>query len=1022
MHARSTRSAPQPRVAAPLLLFLLLGVTQSVWGRGAATPAQDALDLPEEGLFSSLSTRDGMSNSSVSGIVQDRMGFIWFGTQGGLDRYDGYSFKVFENRPFDATSLSNNQVQTLYLDGDVLWVGTYGGLNRLDLATERFSVFRNDPQKSDSLSNNTVVCITRDARGSLWVGTLEGLNRLDEKTGSFTRYTAHPGDPSSLQSGIIRALKVDSRGRLWIGTSGGGLSEYLYDTGDFRTYRSVPGNPASLLTDYVMSIDSDSEGQLWLGTWYGGVSRFEPETGLFENYRTADERVYVVSAAEPGVILAGTWGGGLFEFDRGSKRFYRYRAGNEPGALSHDVVYSILRDGSGELWFGTNGGGVDKLGQARRSYRAITADDSGNTLPRGKIYSVQVDASGDLWVGVYNAGLARRDAKTGRWRRYRHDPGNPRSLPNDIVDFAYLDSRGTLWFGTNDGLARYNPGTDDFTVTRPDGKPDGLSSEVLYAMQEDEGGYWIGTFHSGLDYLDRVTGRFRHFAHDPAKSDSLSDNLVFVLQRDSRGRLWVGTNHGLNRLEGGGFVHYYYDPAKTSGISSDSIRTMYSDSRGQLWIGTAGGGLLRYESETDSFVTYSKKDGLPSNSIVRILEDRDGNLWIATQLGLVLYDRASGIFRSLTVYNDLRNREFFSGALAAPDGSLYFGALDTLYRFDSGGYDYNTHRPPVVLTDVSINNAPARMPTAASRLDRLELPYGRTTVTFDFAALDFREPGQNRYAYRLEGFDSGWIQAGTRHSATYTNLHGGNYVFRVRASNNDGLWNEEGLRLPVHVAWSPWNNPLSLGIALLLLVAATAFISLRSQRLLLARMRAEDATLRSRLQGAEEKLELLSVMDPLTRLPNRRRLDDTLESTFARAAREKEPIAALMVDLDFFKAYNDRYGRQAGDDCLRRVAGCLTASLERATDLVTRYGGEEFLILLPNTDREGALTVAEKARAAVEGLGITNGASRVAPVLTVSVGCAAMTPEPGQAGSMLVSAADRALYEAKERGRNRVES
>lgn len=1009
-------------VAIVALLSPLLAVALPAEGAPLA-PGSDATrnQEPERVLFSVLGTRDGMSNSSVSSIVQDRMGFIWFGTQGGLDRYDGYSFKVFENRPFDASSLGNNQVQTLFLDGDALWVGTYGGLDRLDLATERFTVYRNDPQRADSLSNNTVICIARDERGSLWVGTLDGLNRLDERTGTFARFEARAGDPGGLQSSVIRALKLDHAGRLWVGTSGGGLSLYDYDRKDFRTFRKDPRDRGSLLSNYVMSIDEDSEGFLWLGTWYGGISRFDPATGRCENYPTADERVYVVSAAESGVVLAGTWGGGLFEFDRSTRQFSRYRAGGEPGSLSHDVIYSILRDSSGELWFGTNGGGVDKLSRAMRSYSAIAAADSGDSIPRGKIYVVQVDPRGDLWVGVYNAGLARRSAKTGRWTRYRHDPADPRSLPNDIVNFAFIDSDGRIWFGTNDGLARFDRARGDFSVIKPDGRPDGLSSEILYAMQEDEGGYWLGTFRSGLDYLDRRTGAFRHYAHDASDPSSLSDNLVFDLERDAKGRLWVGTNHGLDRLEGSAFVHYFYDPANASGISNDSIQTIYSDSKGVLWIGTTGGGLMRYEPETDSFVTYTKKDGLPSNSVIRIVEDRDANLWIATQLGLVLYDRASGIFRSLTVYNDLRNREFFRGAFAAPDGSIYFGALDTLYRFDAGRYEYNAHRPPVVLTDIEVNHLAARLPVAACRLKRLDLGYRENSVSFEFAALDFREPDRNQYAYRLDGFDRDWIQAGAQHSASYTNLPGGNYTFRVRASNNDGLWNEEGLRLPVHVGTAPWASPWAVALYALLLIAGTYAVASRGGRLRWRAAAAELDEARRRLTEAEDRLELLSVIDPLTRIPNRRRLDDSLEVAFSRASREKEPIAVLMADIDFFKAYNDRNGRQAGDECLRRVAGCLTACLERATDLVCRYGGEEFLVVLPNTDIEGAAKVAEKARLSVEALAIPHGGSRVSAVVTVSVGCAALRPGLGQTAAILIAAADRALYEAKERGRNRVE-
>ena len=1029
-----------PRLAAALALAaaftvivpleaLAAGVPAPTGGRtgepgdpGPAGPVPaGSLPDPREGaaLFSVLGAREGLSNSSVSSIVQDRRGFLWFGTQDGLDRYDGYSFKTFETIPFDAGSLSDDTVQTLYLDGDTLWVGTYGGLDRLDLATERFTVYRHDPKRRASLCNNTVVAITRDARGRLWVGTLDGLDRLDERTGGFVHYDEKAGDPRSLQSDVIRALKLDREGRLWIGSSGGGLSLYDYDRDSFTTFRHDPKNPGSLLSDYVMSIDEDSSGSLWLGTWYGGISRFDPAEGRFENHPTPDGRIYVVSAARPGVIFAGSWGGGLFEYDEAGDRFIRYRSGGEPGSLSNDLVYSIFADNTGELWVGTNGGGVDRLGRSWRNYRAIAAGPA--SFPRGKVYVGQIDPRGELWVGVYNEGLARRDTKTGRWTTFRHDPDDPRSLPNDIVNFAFVDSRERLWFGTNDGLARFDPRRGDFSVIRPDGSPDGLSSEIVYAMDEDRGGYWLGTYRGGLDHLDAATGRFRHFVYDRRDPRSLSDNLVYCLQRDARGRLWVGTNDGLDRLEGSSFVRYYYDPEKSSGISNDSIRTMYLDSRGILWIGTAGGGLMRYESETDSFVSYTTADGLPDNSIVRILEDRDSNLWIATQRGLALYDRAAGVFRDMTLFGDLRNDEFYPGAFAASDWSLYFGALDILYHFTGGHYEYNTHRPPVVLTRVEVDHRPAVLPTAAPALGRLELSYRDKEVGFDFAALDFREPGRNRYAYRLEGFDRAWIQAGTRHRATYTNLPGGDYTFRVRGSNDDGLWNEEGLSLPVHVRTAPWLAAWAWALYAALFVASVVLLVSRLQGVALRTAKAELSGALKALAAAEDKVELLSVIDPLTRITNRRRLDEALEQAFARAARGKEALAAVMIDIDFLKAYNDRYGRLAGDECLRRIAGCITSALERATDVASRYGGEEFLVLLPDTELDGAVVVAERIRRAVEQLSMVHGESRAAPVVTVSAGCAALRPESGVNPATLVAAADRALFAAKEKGRNRVE-
>jgi diguanylate cyclase (GGDEF)-like protein len=1011
---------PAKKLTMPAALALALAAAScptAALGAQSPGPAKGGAAIGSY-LFSTLGTKDGLPNASVSGIVQDKTGYLWFGTQGGLARYDGYSFKLFERVPFDAASLPHNQVQTLYLDGGSLWVGTYGGLARLDLATERFKNYVHDPGDELSLSNDVVTCAARDSHGSLWVGTLSGLNRLDEPTGKFERFLNDPADPRSLPANVVRALEVDGAGRLWVGTSGGGLALFDPESRTFRSYRKGAAGGRSLMSDYVMSIDEDSAGYLWLGTWYGGLSRFDPSTGESLNVALADDRVYVVSAAEDGVVLAGTWGGGLFEYDASTGKVERYRSTGTSGSLSHDVVYSMLEDRSGDAWIGTNGGGVCRLARSRRSFGAITASPDG--MPQGKVYSVLRDERGYLWVGVYNAGLARRDPNTGAWRRYRHDPGNARSLPNDIVNCLFEDSSGALWAGTNDGLARYDRASDSFSVFRPEpGRADSLSSEIVYSIAQAPGGdLWIGTFRTGLDRWDSSSGRFEHYASDPKDRSSLSDNLVNALETDSEGRLWVGTNKGLDLLEDGRFRRYLYEPSRTSGISSDSVRTLFLDSKGAMWIGTAGGGLMRYEAETDSFISYTKRDGLPSNTVVRILEDGGGDLWIATQAGLVIYDRSAGRFRPMSVYDELGGREFFSGAFKDPDGALYFGSLDSLFRFDPESFEFNAHVPSVVLTEVSSPGRPGLSAAEVSRSGRLDLPWRGNSVRFLFSALDFRDPKRNRYSYRLEGVDQAWSESSDRREVTYVNLPGGRYSFRVRASNNDGLWNEEGLSISLRVGYAPWKHPAAMIVYAALFAAAGYALASWRLGLRLRAALADRDELRARLDETSARLDRASIVDALTGLPNRRRAEEILEESFSRSARAKAPLSALMADIDNFKSFNDRYGKAAGDECLVKVARALSSSLERSTDLVARYGGEEFLVVMQGVDVEGARAAAEKARKAVEDLAIPRGESKPSPVVTVSVGCASVEPESGQGPVLLVAAAEKAMFAAKQRGRN----
>ncbi len=974
-------------------------------------------------LFTRIGVREGLSNSSVSAIAQDERGFIWFGTQGGLNRYDGRDFKIFESEPFKPDVLSQDQIQTLFMESDALWIGTYGGLSRLDLRTERFTNYRSEPGREDSLSNDVVVCVTRDARGSLWVGTLSGLNRLDEGTGRFTRFKHDPADPHSLPADVVRDFEVDRSGRLWIATSGGGLARYDYERGDFTTLRRDPADPSTIMSDFVMSIDEDAEGKLWIGTWYGGLSRLDPETARFENIKLADERIYVVDASEPGTVYAGSWGGGLFEYHTSDGSVERYRAEGEAGSLSHDVVYSILRDRSGELWFGTNGGGVNKLARSRRSYEAYRADPRDpSSLALGKVTAIHVDRSGRLWAGVYSGGLNLRDPATGAWKKFRRNPHDPHALPNDIVNAIYEDSSGDLWIATNDGFAKFDRARSDFEVIRPEpGRSDWLANEVIFDLKESpEGGFWVGTYRRGLEYWDRKAGRFIHYPADPADPHSLSDNLVYAIEYDAAGRLWVGTNKGLNRMEGSGFVRYIYDPAKPEGVSGNTIRYLYRDSRGILWIASLGGGLMRYEPETDSFIHYTKADGLPGNSVVHIVEDREANIWISTQSGLAVWDRSTGLFRDFSLSEELADREFTNGGARGPDGSLYFGALGVVYRVDPRRYEHNTHRPEVALTEVLVRGKSAARGLAAPALEGLRLGYRENSVVFRFAALDFREPSRNRFAYRLEGFDADWVDSGSRNTAVYTNLPGGHYTFRVKASNNDGLWNEEGLRLPVVVAAPPWRSPLAHAIYVLATTLLGYFAATLSGRREIGRKSVEIQALNSELAGAKERLGAFADRDALTGLANRRRFDESLREAFRQAERAHQPLSVLLVDLDFFDAFNALHGHESGDDCLRRTAACLAGALGRPGDLVARYGGGRFSALLPDADADAAVAAGERLRAAIEALAIPHAASRVASCVTVSVGCASIVPETGASPSALVTAAERALCAAKERGRNRV--
>lgn len=993
-----------------LVTFFLLAV-------GASLGAQSAF-------FTTIGTRDGLPNSSVSAIVQDSRGFLWFGTQGGLVRYDGYTFTLFESEPFETNTLSHNQVQTLFLDDDVLWVGTYGGLNRLDLKTGVFSLFRHDPENAASLSNDVVIAIERDVAGRLWVGTSKGLNLLDESTGTFKRYFHDPQNARSIGSDIIRDIHRDRLGVLWIATSGGGLAVYAPGTDDFARIRSRPGDASSLPSDFVMSIDEAPDGTLWFGCWYAGIARLaDRESARFQSIALADDRVYFVDASVSEYVLAGTWGGGLFEIDPATGAVERRRAGDGPGSIASDVLYSAFLDETGVFWIGTNGGGVSLADRRGRNYHAFLHDaERPGSLAAGKVASILEDRRGRLWIGVYNGGLNRWDPQTGRFIHYRRDPAKPRSLPNDIVNFIYETSSGELWIGTNEGLCRYDERTDDFTIFRNDpADPHSLADSIVYAIEEaPNGDLWIGTYTKGLDRFVRESGRFLHYPPDLDGNSGPRDGLVYALEYDAAGNLWLGLNNGLDRMEGERFVHYRYDPADRDGISANTIRNLFQDSSGRLWLGTVGGGLMRYESDSDTFRHFMKKDGLPNNTVRSIVEAADGSIWVGTATGIGVIDPTGTFFRGYSVYNDLKDRDFHIGAWRSQSGELYFGGMNAVYRVSPAYGAVRDQKPRVLVSSITSGGEPIDPELSAAYLERLSLPYQRNDFTVSFAVVDFREPGRNQYSYKLEGFDNDWSPVSTDHVATYTNLPGGSYLLRVRAADSEGYWNEEALALPVFVASPPWRTPPAFALYFALLIGLGYLVaSLRGKNELRAKI-TELIRLQGELEGANRKLADLSLIDGLTGISNRRRLDESLPRLVAEARREKRPLSVLMLDLDYFKDYNDRYGHLKGDEALRSIADILQDSIERASDLVARFGGEEFIAVLPNTDKRGALRVAERIRSRVENAAIPAESPNGASVVTISIGVFAGIPKASAAPEDLIRSADEALYRAKTGGRNRV--
>lgn len=782
-------------------------------------PARLGVDF----VFEHLSLEAGLSQSVVTAISQDETGFLWLGTQDGLNRYDGYNFKVFKNDPQDLDSLSSSFITNLLVDAQgVLWVGTNdAGLNRFESSSETFVRYRNDPEDPTSLSGDTVSALYLGSSGDLWVGTTAGLNRLDRRSDRFTRYQNLPSDPQSLVSNVVTDIHRDGEGGMWVSTNLG-LDHFETQTGQFEHFE--PLSATALNTLYLAR-----EGELWIGSPQG-LYRLQPESGELTHFQNDANDPHSLSANavnailqdRSGAVWVGTNGGGLNRYDPVTDGFYRYQ--NDPFdafSLNNDVVPSLFEERSGILWIGTFGGGANFFDRQKAKFfhvrRMLGRQGS---LNDPIVWSFVYDHQGNFWVGTTTGGLNRLDADAGGFRYYLNDPADAASLSSNQVWRVYEDRQHTLWIGTGAGLDRYDPQTDSF-----DHFP---MAAVFTIFESSDGGFWLGTL-AGLNRMDRETGDIQTFVNVPGNPNSLSGNFVTGIVEDEAGVLWLANfTGGLDRYNptSGRFTNFHYIEGDETSLPSQTVLAIHLDSQGVLWLGTQGG-LSRFNQNSGNFTTYTEADGLPNDTVLAILEDERGDLWLSTNRGLSQFDPQRQIFENYDTSDGLQSKEFNqAAAYQGEDGELYFGGINGFNVFYPQDIVDNAYIPPVVITDFLLFNQPVPIggdsPLQKPVYQTTEIPltYRDDFLTFEYAGLHFSSPQENQYAYFMEGFDKDWNYVGNRRFASYTNLPPGEYTFRVRASNSDGVWNEQGAALRIVIPPPFWQTWWFIGLVSVLLVGS----------------------------------------------------------------------------------------------------------------------------------------------------------------------------------------------------------
>jgi ligand-binding sensor domain-containing protein/signal transduction histidine kinase len=784
--------------------------------------------------FEHISVEQGLSQSSVNCTLQDSKGFLWFGTDDGLNKHDGYSFTVYKHDPENPYSLSDNIVGAIYEDrSGGLWVGTAEGLNRYDRDAEQFIRYQHDPGDPHSLSNDMILSVLEDQWGMLWIGTGGGgLDRLDRETGSFVHHQHDPQDSHSLSDDVVRSLYEDRLGALWIGTGGGGLDRFDRENERFVHYQNDASDVHSLSHNVVLSIHEDHLGVLWIGT-AGGLNEFDRDAERFTRYQHDPADIHslsgdvVLSVFEDraGDLWIGTNGQGLDCFDRSTGRFVHYQNYlSDPNGLSSDLVLSIYEDRSGVVWVGTRGGGLNKLDRSRQRFVHYWRDPNDpNSLNDNDIWAIYQDRQGVLWIGTQNGGLNRYDRATGTFTSYQAELDDPRGLGDDVVCAVYEDRAGRLWIGTVGGL--YTLSREKETFKR------WMSRNVVDTIYEDTAGaLWIGTYQ-GLSRLDRDTETvidYRHHADDP---DGLISNVVRAVHEDRWGMLWVGTDSGLSRFDPDTerFIHFQRKPDDPNSLSDNLVMSIYQDPLGVLWVATYGGGLNKLVlSDTEgsdsgkvTFTHYREKDGLPSDAVYGILEDDQGHLWLSTNKGLSKFDPRTETFKNYDVSDGLQSNEFNWGAYhRSSGGEMFFGGINGVNAFYPVDIKENAFIPPIVLTSLTQSGEDVDLDQAVENVGQVTFNWPDNFFEFEFAALSYVQPEKNQYAYMLEGLDKDWNYTGKRRFGRYTNLSGGTYTLRIRGSNNDGLWNEEGLSAKIVVVPPFWETWWLRGLVALLLVGS----------------------------------------------------------------------------------------------------------------------------------------------------------------------------------------------------------
>ena len=782
--------------------------------------------------FSQYSFADGLPFNPNSVVYQDKAGYMWFGSEKGLCRYNGYAFEYFGDEPQKPNALSDLTVYAVYEDEeDRLWIGTGKGLNCLDKWRENCEHFFHDPANPETLSSNDVTCFARGTESTLWIGTAKGLNRLDLKTKSFKRIIDITGVSGDDCSGLINAIYADESGNVWLGTE---QKTFCFNSNS-GIFSKISSKSALEELKPITAIKKSSSGKIWVSRLKNGMSCYDPITQKYETYKCKPDDPYEAPRNffedDSGILWIASWGAGLLRLNPQSRSWARETAQRErPNSLSTNGILNVGGERSGAVWIATN----DKLNRydsCRFPFRMMKHDPSNpNSLSANSVFSICEDQSGIIWIGTGEGGLNRYDPHTQTFKVYVCDPSDPTSLSSNTITALCPDPSGKIWVGTYlKGLCLFDPETgrsQRFPFNKDSRDPvDGtqLDNDIVRAIWiANDGNVWIGTENGGLNIYDPKTRRFSYFQCDPNRSDTLCSNDVRCILQDHEGVMWVSSMDfgsaggaggyamgGLNRFlpETQSFKRYPCVMTQPGVFKGHRVFDLLENSQKQFLVSTDFG-ISVYDRGKDTFFDFSPQRGFRCNELRTLVESDDGYLWASTGYsGIVRFHEQTKTIDNYDVSDGIENLMFRQGVrLKAKDGTIYFGSEDGLSVLDKGRIRKNRYVPPVHIEHLQVLDHAVPL-SQMGMTKTIRLPYWKNVLSFEFAVLDFTRPLKNFYAYQLEGLDKDWVNNGDRRFARYSKIPPGNYIFRVKGGNSNGTVNETGDSLRIIIDppfWMRW--------------------------------------------------------------------------------------------------------------------------------------------------------------------------------------------------------------------------